>query len=93
MSFLIMKTRAFRDIAPCSLVGIHRHFRDASCLHHQGDGGSTNLCNVGLFQLDYTAQYRRRPSSSYSPPLKPYISRINDDFKGQISFTSVFGYS
>jgi hypothetical protein len=26
-----------RDIPPCSLSGIGRRFRDAYCLHHQGD--------------------------------------------------------
>jgi hypothetical protein len=31
-----MKLRTFRYTAPCSLVGAHRCFRDAYCLHHQG---------------------------------------------------------
>jgi hypothetical protein len=37
----------FWDVAMCILVDIHRRFRDAYCLHHQGlrpdDGGSKNL--------------------------------------------------
>jgi hypothetical protein len=38
-----MKTRAFRDIWPYSLVEVERRFRGAYCLHNQGDddnGGS-----------------------------------------------------
>jgi hypothetical protein len=31
-----LTTRAFRDIAPCSL-GVHGRFGDAYCLHHHGD--------------------------------------------------------
>jgi len=34
-----MKMTAFWDIAPRSLVEVDRRFRDAQCLHHQGDGG------------------------------------------------------
>jgi hypothetical protein len=30
--------RAFWDTVPCSLVGIDRRFRDAYCLHLQGEG-------------------------------------------------------
>jgi hypothetical protein len=36
-SLLNKKTRAFCDIAPCSIVGVDRRFRDVYCLHHQGD--------------------------------------------------------
>jgi hypothetical protein len=32
-----MQIRAVWVIAPCSLVGIHRRFRDAFCLNHQGN--------------------------------------------------------
>jgi hypothetical protein len=32
-----MKMIVFRDVAPCSLVDTDRRFRDAYCLHHQGD--------------------------------------------------------
>jgi hypothetical protein len=32
-----MNTRAFWDIAPCSLVGVDRRFRSAYRLHHQGE--------------------------------------------------------
>jgi hypothetical protein len=39
----IMKIRAFSDVAPSSLVGEHRRFRGAYCLHQQGYGGSTHL--------------------------------------------------
>jgi hypothetical protein len=32
-----MKIRAFWDIVPCSLIGVHWRFRGAYCLHHQGN--------------------------------------------------------
>jgi hypothetical protein len=32
-----MKFRAFWDVAPCSHVKVDRRFRNAYCLHHQGD--------------------------------------------------------
>jgi hypothetical protein len=52
----IVKMIAFWDIASYSLVKVDRRFRDAYCLHHQGDDGrSTNLRNVGLLQREYTA--------------------------------------
>jgi hypothetical protein len=31
------KITVFRDVAQCSLVEVHRRFRGAYCLHHQGD--------------------------------------------------------
>jgi hypothetical protein len=34
----------FWDVALCSLVEINRRFRDAYCLHHQGDEASFLLC-------------------------------------------------
>jgi hypothetical protein len=33
----IMKMAVFWVVAPCSLVEIDRRFRDAYCLHHQGN--------------------------------------------------------
>jgi hypothetical protein len=48
----IMKTTAFWDIPPCSP------------LEETGDGGSTQLWNVGLLQRDYTALYPKKLSSS-----------------------------
>jgi hypothetical protein len=32
-----MKMTVFWHVAPCSLVGIHRRFRGAYCIHHHGD--------------------------------------------------------
>jgi hypothetical protein len=32
-----MKMTVFFDVAPCSLVEVHLRFKDAYCLHHQGD--------------------------------------------------------
>jgi hypothetical protein len=34
-----MKFRDFWDVAPCSIVGEDPRFRDAYCLHRQGDDG------------------------------------------------------
>jgi hypothetical protein len=76
-----MKIRALWDIAPCSL-GVECCFRDAYCLHHQGDnphyGGSRHLWNVGLLR-DYTALYPRMLSSSYSLPWEPQILHTNTE--------------
>jgi hypothetical protein len=58
-----LKTRAFWDIAQCSLAEVDRRFRRAYCLHHQGDRSSetsvsfyqTARCNNskdGIFILD-----------------------------------------
>jgi hypothetical protein len=58
-----LKMTAFWDIAPRSLVKVDRFFRSAYCFHHQGDGGSKHLWNVGELLRDYTAQYSRRLSS------------------------------
>jgi hypothetical protein len=42
-----LKMTAFWDISPCSLVEVHRLFRGAYCLHHEGGesdgGGSVHL--------------------------------------------------
>jgi hypothetical protein len=35
-----LKMTAFWDVAPCSVVEVGRRFRDAYCLHHEGDGYS-----------------------------------------------------
>jgi hypothetical protein len=32
-----MKVTVFWDVAPCSLIEVHRGFRGTCCLHHQGD--------------------------------------------------------
>jgi hypothetical protein len=53
-----MKTTAFWDIAPCSLVEVARHQRS-----RPDDGGSTHLKNIGQLLRDFTAQYPRRLSS------------------------------
>jgi hypothetical protein len=60
----MLNMTAFRDIAPCSLVEIH----------HQDDGGSTHLWNVGILQRDYTVLHPKK-LSSYSPPWEPRISQ------------------
>jgi hypothetical protein len=35
-----MKTAVFWVVAPCSVVEVYQRFRDAYCLHHQGDDGA-----------------------------------------------------
>jgi hypothetical protein len=65
---IFSKITAFWGIAPCSLAEVDC-FRCAYCLHHPGTyRGCTHLRNVGLLQQNYTKQYTRRLSSSYSPP-------------------------
>jgi hypothetical protein len=61
-----MKMVALWDIAQCSLVDVGGCFRDAYCLHHQGDEISSHFRNVDILQRHYTALYPRRlPSSSH----------------------------
>jgi hypothetical protein len=36
-SSYILKSKAFWDIAPCSLLGVDRRFGGAYCLHHEDD--------------------------------------------------------
>jgi hypothetical protein len=42
-----MRIRAFWNLAPCSLVGVDRRFRDAYYFHHQGivDDLKENISN------------------------------------------------
>jgi hypothetical protein len=53
---LSVKTIVFWNVAPCSLVEVYRLFKDACCLHHQGDRPLQHLWNVGKLLSDYTAQ-------------------------------------
>jgi hypothetical protein len=39
LSFSSLALEAFCDIAPCGIAEVHRRFRRAYCIHHQGDGG------------------------------------------------------
>jgi hypothetical protein len=58
------------DVEPCSLVEVYQRFRSPCCQGDDGgsprpeDGGSKDPWNVGKFLPDYTAQQRRRQSSS-----------------------------
>jgi hypothetical protein len=36
-----MKITSFGDVVPCSVIGVDQRFKDAYCLHHQGDDGSS----------------------------------------------------
>jgi hypothetical protein len=53
----IIKTTAFWDVAPCSLVGTDQCFR---VVHRPEDEGSKNLSNVGQLLPNYTVQQLRR---------------------------------
>jgi hypothetical protein len=44
-----MKTAAFWDIVPCSLVVVDRRFRGAYYLHHQGDEYVVTLIKMTAF--------------------------------------------
>jgi hypothetical protein len=61
-----MKTTVFWDIAPCSVVEVYRLFGGSCCLHHQSDGGSKHVWNVGKLLPDFTAQQPRRQLFSCS---------------------------
>jgi hypothetical protein len=63
-----LKITVFRDMVPCRLVQVNQHFRRAYCLHHRSpDDGSIKLhSNTDQLLCNYTAQYPRRLSSSYS---------------------------
>jgi hypothetical protein len=69
------KTRASWHIVPRSL-GENRCFRDAYCLHHQGD--PVTVCNTPLLQRDCTALYPRR-LSSYSLPITWNVTKTRQD--------------
>jgi hypothetical protein len=53
------KMVVFSVVAPFSLVEVHRRFRGACCLHHQGDETSVN------FKPDCTAQQPKIQASSF----------------------------
>jgi hypothetical protein len=63
----LQQKAVFWDVAPCSLVEADWRFRRC-CLHDQEV--------VGQLRRDYAAQYPRRLSSPYSPPLEPEISLL-----------------
>jgi hypothetical protein len=46
----LLKMAVFWDISPCSLVGVHRRFRGAYCLHHQCDRRKTLFLTL-VFQI------------------------------------------
>jgi hypothetical protein len=50
-----MRMAVFWVVAPCSLVEVHRRFRRACCLHHQGD------------RPDYQTTRRNNPEESHLP--------------------------
>jgi hypothetical protein len=66
-----MKMTVSCDVAPWSLVEVYQRFRDACCLHHQGeDGGIKHLWNVGKFLPDNTAQHHRQSHLQETPCTK-----------------------
>jgi hypothetical protein len=73
---------AFRDVAPCSLVGITdvsvvltaSIIRDYTIWCQPDDGDSKQLWEAGQFLPDYKTQQLRRQFSLHSPPWEPEIS-------------------
>jgi hypothetical protein len=62
-----MKVTAFWDTAPRSLVEVYRRFRDAYCLHHQGDDGAVRTSETSKRRstsTNYAMLYHRTLSSS-----------------------------
>jgi hypothetical protein len=51
-----MKIRAFWEVAPRSLVGVDRRFRDAYYLHHQGDV-KVLILNMIFLQIHLSQDY------------------------------------
>jgi hypothetical protein len=70
------KMAVFWVVTPCSLVEVYQRFRGPCCLHHQGDGGSKGLWNVGELLPDrMMLQPRRQPSSNmtFYPTKRPAL--------------------
>jgi hypothetical protein len=62
-----LKMAVFWVVAPCSMVEVHRRFRDACCLHRQSDHtGSKHFWNVGKLLSDCKAEHHKRPPFSTS---------------------------
>jgi hypothetical protein len=88
-----LKMTVFWGVASCSLVEVYRRYRGACCLHHQNDDddwSSKYLWNVSKLLPDYTVQYSRRQSSSYSPPWEPEVSVCTCLAFSQIVFQNPF---
>jgi hypothetical protein len=56
-----LKMTVFRIVAPCSLVEVHRRFRSACCLYHQGDDAANTFETSVNF---YQATRRNNPEDS-----------------------------
>jgi hypothetical protein len=52
-----LKTTAFWNFAPCSLVQIVRRFRTATCIYDRSNGESMHLWNVDKLLRHYTTKY------------------------------------
>jgi hypothetical protein len=68
-----LKMTAFWATQPCSLVEVDRRFGGVYCLHHQGNGGSTHLWDIGVLQRDYRALYIRRLSFLCTALARSYL--------------------
>jgi hypothetical protein len=58
LTAVIMESAIFRDVAPCSLVGVYRRFRGINWLHLQGVNQVSRVtlpacCLLGLHVLSY----------------------------------------
>jgi hypothetical protein len=65
-----MKMTVFGDIAPCSLVDVHRRFRSVYCLHHHGDEQLIALMMEAVSSSEtqinlYQAERRNIPEDSH----------------------------
>jgi hypothetical protein len=45
-----MNMTVFWEVVRCSLVDIHRRFREAYCIHHQGEAVSSSEMPVNIYQ-------------------------------------------
>jgi len=84
IQYVTLEMTVFWATAPCSLLEVDKRFRGVYRLHYQGDEslliGSKRLSNSRHLPRDYTAQYPRTLSFSYSPTWEPEISLTNLQF-------------
>jgi hypothetical protein len=74
-----MKIRSLWDIAPCSLVGVDRCFRDVYCLHNQGDDDDVSIYSeTTLLCIPEGPNFRKKKRSvtRLSPTWRPSDKKI-----------------
>jgi hypothetical protein len=87
-TFLILKMRAFWDIAPCSRVGVDRRFRDAYCRHHQSDEFILTASIITLMMetvlTSETSVYSKETIQCYIPKGCHIHTRCSENLKSYL---------